>query len=215
VSCVQPPKGSRWPRILVGSLTGLALWIAILDVGPPGDHAGDVWLSPAEVVTPGPGREPTLAVQLSPWTPLELLSRALSGSTSAWHILHAQAADLSRAERSHLRQRLSGELARAVQPTAIYRGGSDAPRLAARLADPELCESLLALLSNWSCVVAQLPLTDNRDDLRVLEAVQEGVAAAGTRAQRARLTALLRIFPSTDSVNLRAVDSDARAKRRR
>ena len=147
--------------------------------------------------------------------PPELLSRALSGSRSAWHILHAQAADLSRAERSHLRQRLSGELARAVQPTALYRGGSDAPRLAAQLADPELCESLLALLSNWSCVVAQLPLTDDRDDLRVLEAVQEGVAAAGTSTQRARLKALLRIIPNTDSVNLRAVDSDARTEMRK
>lgn len=143
----------------------------------------------------------------------ELLSQALSGSRSAWHVLHAQAADLTRPEHSKLRQRLSGELARAVEPTALYRGGSDAPRLAARLADPELCESLLALLSNWSCVVAQLPLTDERDDLRVLEAVQEGVAAAGTRAQRDRLTNLLRTFPSTDSVNLRAVDSDAGTKR--
>jgi hypothetical protein len=145
----------------------------------------------------------------------ELLSRALSGSRSAWHILHAQAADLSRAEQSHLRQRLSGELARAVHPTAIYRGGSDAPRLAARLADPELCENLLALLSNWSCVVTQLPLTDDRDDLRVLEAIREGVAAAGTRAQRARLSTLLRTFPSTDSVNLRAVDSAARTETRK
>jgi len=209
VSCIQPPRDYRWLWILVGSLTGMVLWIAILDVGPPGDHPGDVPPDPAEVFTPGPGTGPTLAVQPSPWTPRELLSRALSGSRRAWHILHAQAADLSRAERSPLRQRLSGELARAVQPTALYRGGSDAPMLAARLADPELCESLLALLSNWSCVVAQLPLTDDRDDLRVLEAVQEGVAAAGTRAQRARLKALLRTFPSTDSVNLRAVDSDA------